>query len=308
MTLQQNQEYLNLIKDTLSYLHHEEGANVIENNKKSSDEKKDLNLPKIEPKATPITFPTTNTPPKKLEQKKEIQPKPQNIPDVKIEQKKQNITEIKVETKPQNAPDTKINTIEKPTPKIKSTATSFRQEKPTLSGISLKEMEMDFSNNASHIPIKKLLPSDRKAKQILEKWKYKKQAAEITLICSEEKGKRKKLLENIAKSLDIYFYPTRLILAEYIEKEDGWDFFLSANRLKLIIGCDYSIFSLPHLMKHYKEQPNSSDCFLKNTPLFLLPDISLYINDPLLKASLWKALKQRINKIKNEKHSINNPR
>jgi hypothetical protein len=43
-------------------------------------------------------------------------------------------------------------------------------------------------------------------------------------------------------------------------------------------------------MHFYKETPAQGTRTLGNIPLFLLPDLSLYLKDPLLKRSLWKAL------------------
>jgi len=60
--------------------------------------------------------------------------------------------------------------------------------------------------------------------------------------------------------------------------------------LKLIIVCDYTLWQLPNLMQFYKETPAQKTRQLGEKSLFLLPDLSLYLKDPLLKRSLWKAL------------------
>jgi hypothetical protein len=107
-------------------------------------------------------------------------------------------------------------------------------------------------------------------------------------------GKEKLLLENITKALDTFFFPTRLLQTDVMEKNNEWEAFLSAPNLKLIIACDFSIWEQKNLMKHYKEFPSRSETFLGNVPLFTLPNLSLYLKDPLLKRSLWKALCQKI--------------
>jgi hypothetical protein len=47
-------------------------------------------------------------------------------------------------------------------------------------------------------------------------------------------------------------------------------------------------------VQFYKEIPSQGIRTLGKIPLFLLPDLSLYLKDPLLKRSLWKALCQKI--------------
>jgi hypothetical protein len=63
--------------------------------------------------------------------------------------------------------------------------------------------------------------------------------------------------------------------------------------LKWVIVCDYSLWQLRGLMQFYKETPAQGTRMLGNVPIFLLPDLSLYLKDPLLKRSLWKALCQK---------------
>jgi len=53
---------------------------------------------------------------------------------------------------------------------------------------------------------------------------------------------------------------------------------------------DYGIYSLSELMKHYKEDNRHNKRFLNKVPLLLLPDVSVYLKEPLLKLSLWRSL------------------
>jgi hypothetical protein len=82
-----------------------------------------------------------------------------------------------------------------------------------------------------------------------------------------------------------------------IEKENGWNLFLSQENLKLVIACDHSIWALTNLIKYYKEIPLNKEHFLQKTPLFMLPDISIYFKEPLLKKSLWSSLSNKINNL-----------
>ena len=119
----------------------------------------------------------------------------------------------------------------------------------------------------------------------------------ISILSFGEPPEHKALLEQIGKAIDVYFGPAHLIDAEAIEKENQWEAFLSVADLKLILCCDYSLWQMGHLMKHFKEIPAAATRHLGKTPLFLLPDLSLYLKDPLLKRSLWKALCQTISSL-----------
>lgn len=141
------------------------------------------------------------------------------------------------------------------------------------------------------LPVIHTIPSDAQAKKIANRWKTKNQAAPISILYFSEPGPQKELLSAITKAIDVYFGPARLIHAETIEKEKQWEAFLSSQELKLVIACDYTLWQLTDLMQHFKESPTRT---LKDIPLFLLPDLSLYLKDPSLKRSLWKAIQRNI--------------
>jgi len=150
-----------------------------------------------------------------------------------------------------------------------------------------------LSTVAPHLSIINTIPSDATACKISERWKTKNKSAPISILTFQEPKEQKALLEQIACALDIYFGPAKIIEAETIEKERQWEAFLSVSDLKMIIVCDYTLWQLSSLMHFYKETPAQGIRTLSNTPLFLLPDLSLYLKDPLLKRSLWKALCQK---------------
>lgn len=137
------------------------------------------------------------------------------------------------------------------------------------------------------------IPSDAIAKKLSERWKAKNQTAPLSILTYQEPPEQRALLEGIAQALDVYFGPTKLVSAESIEKAKQWDAFLSTEGLKMVIVCDYTLWQLPHLLHFYKETPAQGTRLLGQIPLFLLPDLSLYLKDALLKRSLWKALCQR---------------
>ena len=160
--------------------------------------------------------------------------------------------------------------------------------------ISLEDVRKVVLKAAPELPIIQEIPSDAQAKKIAARWKTKNLSAPISILSLSEPPAQRILLEQIAKAIETHFGSVRIVGAETIEKEKQWDAFLSAAELKLIISCDYTLWQLSDLMRHFKETPATGERALKTIPLFLLPDLSLYLKDPLLKRSLWKALCQKL--------------
>ena len=184
--------------------------------------------------------------------------------------------------------------IEKPKP-VEQAPKAIPIEPPKVEkpiAVFNKELKQLFAKIAPELAVIDAIPSDALAKKINTRWKTKNQTAPITLLYYQELPEHKALLEQIGKALDVVFGPARLISAESIEKEKQWEALLSVPELKLIVCCDYTLWQLQNLMTHYKEVPAQQIRTLKDKPVFLLPDLSLYLKDPLLKRSLWKGLCQ----------------
>ena len=170
-------------------------------------------------------------------------------------------------------------------------------ERCKIDPLPLGDIQKAMQKVAPDIPYLSQPPSDARAKQTAQKWKFQTQAAPITILSVKETSQEKIFLENISKAIDLYHYPSRVVPAGPLEKEDGWETFLGAKGLKMIIVIDYSIFDFPLLMKHYKEYPSQNQTLLGDIPCFMLPDLALYFKDPLLKPSLWKAITQKISSL-----------
>jgi hypothetical protein len=143
---------------------------------------------------------------------------------------------------------------------------------------------------APNLAIIDKIPDDKTAKQIASRWKTLNQSAPISILTSGELPEHRALLEEIGIALDVYFGPAKLIEADSIEKEKQWKTFLSSEGLKLIVICDSTLWQLSTLRQFYTETPAAGTRELSGVPIFLLPDLSLYLKDPALKRSLWKAL------------------
>jgi hypothetical protein len=138
---------------------------------------------------------------------------------------------------------------------------------------------------------------DNIAKKIIYKWKYKLNAYPITILTSNRDDEELKFLQSIAKALEIYFFESKVVLIDSIEKENQWDEFLKSENIRLFIAVDDQIWHLKNLMQYYKEIPNQSLKKLGKIPLFLIPDLKLYFRNFILKKSLWKALCKTISNL-----------
>jgi len=172
-----------------------------------------------------------------------------------------------------------------------------KNEKPQIIKDNFNDIKNIVSNIAPKIKITDPL-SDEIAKQNIHKYKLKNSAANITILAYRENERFYKFLEKLAVATNIYFYPTKIISAYLIEKQNSWDIFLSQDTIYLIISLDYTIFELPNLKKFYRENPTKKEKFLKDIPLFLLPDLSIYLKEPTLKKTLFTTLKQKIANLK----------
>ena len=167
-------------------------------------------------------------------------------------------------------------------------------EKPKRNELNLSDVKKIIKEIYPDYHLFDQIPTDKKAKQIAQSWKLKKHAADISILSFRESPQQLLFLKNLTLALDTLYLPTKIISAIEIEKENQWNVFFLQDDLKLIIACDYSIWGLPNLIKHYKEISANQEHFLQNIPLFMLPDISIYLKEPLLKKSLWTSLRQKI--------------
>ncbi len=212
--------------------------------------------------------------------------------------------------KPEPPPPEPAPVVAAPPPPLKETPVKAKKEKPAIEQKSQEEPKapeplpiledafMDlrkiWMKLYSQIPLLDSLPNDEVAKKIAARWKVKNAVAEISILSYGEPPAQKALLEEIGKAIHTLIRPTQIVMAEPIEKDKQWEAFLSASHLKYTIACDYTLWQLGGLMQYYRENPSQGTRHLGSVPLFLLPDLSLYLKDPLLKRSLWKALCQTL--------------
>jgi hypothetical protein len=167
-------------------------------------------------------------------------------------------------------------------------------EKPIKQDSSFSDIEEIIQKISPNLKLIKNTLDDKIAKEIASSWKIKNKKINIAILSFEEPSKKFLFLKNLSLAINVYFPNTKIVSAIELERENRWSDFLSLNPLKLIIACDYSIWKLKNLIKHYRELPATKEIFLNKTPLFMLPDISLYLKEPLLKKSLWLSILKKI--------------
>lgn len=133
-------------------------------------------------------------------------------------------------------------------------------------------------------------PSDLAARQINGAWQKQASSIAVLILSFNEPPKQKAFLANLAKAINVTIAPAVVVNAHKFEAEKSWGDVLKSADLKLVIATDYGIYALPELMKHYRDQPREAKHFLDKTPLCLLSDLSIYLKEPRLKPSLWKAI------------------
>lgn len=194
---------------------------------------------------------------------------------------------------------------EPPLPKPKlSEEPQPKQLPPAKASSPLKPLKVDkdldtlsdiatlFHASFPHIFIHADIPSDRKAIAIKTGWKIKSRLIDVPIFSTQEMTPFLPLLHNIAKAISASFAPSKVIHIDTVEKKDVWDTLLDSHYIKLILCPDVILWSSKALMKHYKQQPLKTIQKLGDIDLILLPELSLYLKDPMLKQALWNMLSQ----------------
>ena len=130
------------------------------------------------------------------------------------------------------------------------------------------------------------IPSDEEARFLAQRWQTNRQIAPFMIFFLNENPAEIKLLQNIAKALG----EAHVSAAQQFEQAHQWPSLLAAKELKLIMISGAALKQLPNLLTCYRK--TSAGQFLLKTPLLLLPEVSSFFQNPLLKRSLWDTLKK----------------
>lgn len=152
----------------------------------------------------------------------------------------------------------------------------------------LKSLEVDFSDlwkffkeKLPAISLSESIPDDAEGKRIANQ--YKGPFIEV-LLFSCNKEKEKIFASNLQFAISHCLAPAKLL---FLDEVETWQKFLDNQSLQLIITDQICLKESPELSNRYQE---------KSIPFLLLSDLSLYVQQPLLKATLWRELCLRLKK------------
>jgi len=276
-------EFKNLVKDVVSYV--KEGSPLFFEDrfllsfkpKKTGSFQKTSKTMLIKPVEQAVIKPNVQVPKKPVEivQRPETIEKKQKEPEV-IEEKPKEVV-LKEEKPKKEKPSFLDKTLD-----ISVKFEQFESIKKLINAID------------PHFALTKEILDDSKAKKVASKWKYKLNAYPVVILTSLKEGDELEFLKSLAKAIEVYFFETKVVLIDTIEKDNQWEEFLKSENIRLLISVDDQIWGFKNLMSYFKEIPNKSLKTLMDKPLFLIPNIKLYFQNFLLKKSLWKALCQTI--------------
>lgn len=196
----------------------------------------------------------------------------------------------------QQAPQKPNNTVTPPPPK--EPVSQQQQNTPlfTLNPLGsplstdFKEIKQLLEKHVPGYEIIDHIPSDQAAQHINTAWQYTQATPSVLILSFHDNEKELTFLHNIARAISICLTPAEVISAHKTEQNKGWETLLKSQTLHLIISNDDGIYTLPELKKHLKEHQRDGKLFLDRVPLLLLPDLSIYLKEPKLKAALWQAI------------------
>lgn len=143
-----------------------------------------------------------------------------------------------------------------------------------------------FQKANPHLFIHESIPNDREAKLKKNAWKITSRLIDIPIFTSQEMHKYLPFLKNLAKAIDYTFAPSRVIEIDHLERKNVWQTLLNPQYIRCILCPDLVLWASPHLASYYHQKEGC----LGEIPVMLLPDLKLYLKDPLLKRSLWQML------------------
>lgn len=132
-------------------------------------------------------------------------------------------------------------------------------------------------------------PDDTLAQKIAHQWQYRLKNLEAVVLCLGEEGESRRFLQHVARAIDLYLMPCRLIPYEkWTEGEE-------LPKLKWILASEQALKRHPKLGARIDFQAKPKP-LLEDKSLLLLGDISAYLNTPSLKATLWETLVKNLSK------------
>lgn len=272
-----------LLATSSEYLYFREYALSKQRNAKPPENK----TVKIPPKANPPSVPTAFIQPPSMPTKP--LPNPVNIP---LKTEKPLVAEKLALTLPSKEPQ-KLN-VEPSTsanePAPKNDFFTLAQAKPP-SPLDLSDLRKIAIEKLPGLVLTNEIPNDEKARKRARVWEQASTQSDIVILTFDELNEHQTFLAKVGKALEPFDFSVQIIPAAKLSDADCQNL-IHSTKLKLILANESGIKSFPKLIKELRQDPQQNHHFLGNNPVFLLSDISSYLNDSALKLSLWKAIKK----------------
>ncbi len=197
-----------------------------------------------------------------------------------------------------------------PPPKVEiplpqATPKKVEEPQPTREPLHLQPLEAPLVEKAEALrelltkiapdfALRETPPDDTGAQRIRNHWKEETQAAAVVLLSFGETEKELLFYKNIAQAINQSLMPAKLVDGRRLEKEKKWDSFLESSQLKWILVSQDQLKKGMDLLRHYRENPATSEKFLGQASLLLIAPPATYFKQPGLKRTLWETLCTRL--------------
>lgn len=133
-------------------------------------------------------------------------------------------------------------------------------------------------------------PSDIRAKEVKEEWKINAYFPAVPIFVGSETKQELIFLSNVTFAIKRMFNSSKVIDVKKIRDEHMLESIFTNHGLKLALITKKTLDSSPLLKSHYRELPNQKSYFLYDVPLFILNDISSYLQNSDQKKELWEKI------------------
>lgn len=158
--------------------------------------------------------------------------------------------------------------------------------------LDFHELKKFITEHLPQIALLDQIPEDGEAQAAAAKWKQPARSPQVLLLAFDDAPKQAVFFANICKALEAHQICCTMANASLMEQNQEWEAILRSPALKLVMACRYQTQKLPQLMQHYREELKEARAYFGKVPALLIPDASVYFQEPPLKLSLWKALRQ----------------
>ena len=165
---------------------------------------------------------------------------------------------------------------------------------PPAAAIDLQDLRKILNEKLPHFKFIDQIPDDAEGRRLAMGWTQAPRVKPVAILSFDEPQAHREFLANVAKAIEGLGAEVHIYEAKKVEQAKEWDALFRSSELKFVICSNSGLHSLPGLQKSHREVQKSGRHFLGECPLLLLSDIGFYLQEPSLKASLWRAIKEMV--------------